>query len=77
MGKKDTITKEYLSRPDIFADAFNYFLFGGKKVIKPTDLQEQDPTELAIIKKMGKSLLTRRCGMYLSYALSATANMQP
>ncbi len=54
MGKKDTITKEYLSRPDIFADAFNYFLFGGKKVIKPTNLQEQDPTELAIIKKMGK-----------------------
>ena len=54
MGKKDTITKEYLSRPDIFADAFNYFLFDGKKVIKPKDLQEQDPTELAVIKKMGK-----------------------
>ena len=54
MGKKDTITKEYLSRPDIFADAFNYFLFDEKKVIKPKDLQEQDPTELAVIKKMGK-----------------------
>ena len=54
MGKKDTITKNYLTRPDIFADAFNYYLFGGKKVIKPKDLEEQNTTELAVIKKMGR-----------------------
>ncbi len=54
MAKKDTITKQYLARPDIFADAFNYFLFDGKQVIKQKDLQEQDATELAVIKKMGK-----------------------
>ncbi len=54
MGKKDTLTKKYLSRPDIFADAFNYFLFDGKKVIKPKDLEEQDPTEIAVMKKMSR-----------------------
>ena len=54
MGKKDTLTKKYLSRPDIFADAFNYFLFDGRKVIKPKELQEQDSTELAVINKLGK-----------------------
>ncbi|MBQ9504685.1 MAG: hypothetical protein IJU93_06710 [Lachnospiraceae bacterium] len=54
MGKKDTLTKKYLSRPDIFADAFNYFLFDGKKVIKPKDLEEQDATELTVLQKTGK-----------------------
>ena len=52
MGKKDVLTKQYLAQNDVFADAFNYFLFKGKQVIKPTDLEEQDPTELAVIKKM-------------------------
>ena len=54
MGKKDIITKKYLEQPEIFADAFNYYLFNGKNVIKPADLKEQDPTELAVMKKMGK-----------------------
>ncbi|HCR99667.1 MAG TPA: transposase, partial [Lachnospiraceae bacterium] len=47
MGRKDTITKKYLSRPEVFADAFNYLMFEGKKVIRPGDLEEQDPTEAA------------------------------
>lgn len=54
MGKRDVLTKKYLSQPEIFADAFNYFLFDGKQVIKPKDLKEQDATELAVIKKMGR-----------------------
>ena len=37
MGKKDVLTKQYLAQNDVFADAFNYFLFKGKQVIKPTD----------------------------------------
>ncbi len=48
MGKKDVLTKQYLAQSDVFADAFNYFLFNGKRVIKPADLEEQDPTELAV-----------------------------
>ena len=42
MGKKDAIVKEYMRAPDIFADAFNYFLYGGRKIIKPENLQELD-----------------------------------
>lgn len=53
LGKRDTITKKYLEQPEIFADAFNYYLFKGRKVIKPEDLKEQDPTELIATRKLG------------------------
>ena len=52
--KKDVLTKQYLSQPEVFADAFNYFLFDGRQVIHPGDLKEQDSNELAVINKMGK-----------------------
>jgi hypothetical protein len=51
MGQKDNLTKEYMSDNERFADAFNYFLFGGKQVIKDTDLHEKDPTELISLTK--------------------------
>lgn len=54
MGKKDTLTKQYLAQDDVFSDAFNYYLFKGEKVIDAKDLKEQDPTELTVIKNMGK-----------------------
>ncbi|MBP3242159.1 MAG: transposase [Oribacterium sp.] len=54
MGKNDTLTKQYLAQNDIFADAFNFYMFNGEQVIKAKDLKEQDPTELAVINKMGK-----------------------
>ena len=38
----------------MFADAFNYYLFNGKQVIKPDDLKAQDPAEIAVIQKYGK-----------------------
>jgi hypothetical protein len=49
MGKIDTLTKNYLSDPLHFADAFNFYLFGGRQIICPDSLQEQDPTEISII----------------------------
>lgn len=60
MGRKDTITKQYLARPDIFADAFNYYLFEGRPVIRPDDLKEQDPTELTGIFKSGTVLANQK-----------------
>ena len=54
MSTKDSITKKFLSRDDIFADAFNYLLYDGKNVIKPGDLTEQDPNEIAVVRKLGK-----------------------
>jgi len=48
MGKLDTEAKNYMSRNDRFADAFNYLIYDGKQVIKPDELVEMDVTELAI-----------------------------
>ena len=51
MSKKDTMTKEYMSKGKYFADAFNSSVFGGRQVIKADEmtLQEMDPTELGIV----------------------------
>ena len=48
MGVLDTEGKKYLSDNEIFADAFNYLIYGGKQVIKATELREIDTTELAV-----------------------------
>ena len=48
MGLIDTEGKKYLSDNEIFADAFNYLIYGGKQVIKATELREIDTTELAV-----------------------------
>ena len=37
MGKPDTVTKEYIRRPDIFADVFNQFLYHGDQKIHTFD----------------------------------------
>ena len=48
MGKLDTETKQYMSRPAIFADVFNYLIYGGRQVIKPEMLHSVDTTEVAV-----------------------------
>ena len=48
MGVIDTEGKKYLSDNVIFADAFNYLVYGGKQVIKADELREIDTTELAV-----------------------------
>ena len=49
MGRNDAVSKKYLSKNDVFADAVNYHFFGGQKVVRPEDLKEQDPEELALL----------------------------
>ena len=51
MSKKDTVTKEYMSKRQYFADAFNSSVFGGKQVIRADEmaLQEMDTAELGIV----------------------------
>lgn len=49
MGTKDIITKEYMSDEERFADAFNYVLFDGRKVVSPSTLKEQNIEELISI----------------------------
>jgi len=48
VGVIDTEGKRYLFNNDIFADAFNYLVYGGKQVIKADKLREIDTTELAL-----------------------------
>ena len=46
MGTKDTVTKQYMANPEIFADAFNHLLYGGEDVIDPKQLHPLDTTVL-------------------------------
>ena len=46
--KVDAITKAYVKDVNIFADIFNYYIYKGKQVIKPEELTERDPTEIAL-----------------------------
>ena len=38
MWEKDSLSKEFLSDPFVFADAFNGAVFGGEQVIAPDAL---------------------------------------
>ena len=49
MGNPNIVTKEYMQDPQHFADAFNYYAFDGRQVVRAEKLLEADPTELAII----------------------------
>lgn len=46
--RADTITKDYISDAAVFADVFNYYIYGGEQVIHQEDLSERDPTEIAL-----------------------------
>ena len=46
--KADTIAKDYVRNNDIFADIFNYYIYGGEQVIQPEQLTERDTVETAL-----------------------------
>ncbi len=48
MGVKDTVTTKYMRQNQIFADAFNYFVYGGEQVIHPDSLKELDTREIDV-----------------------------
>ncbi len=49
MGKPDTATREYINDSQVFADVFNYYAFGGRKVIEPSSLEELDTSALLTV----------------------------
>ena len=49
IGAIDAITKAYIRKNEVFADAFNYFMYDGAQMIQPDQLRELDPTEIAIL----------------------------
>lgn len=46
MSRKNSATRIYMEDNEHFADAFNYIIYNGNKIIRPEELMEQDPTEL-------------------------------
>lgn len=48
MGKIDTLTKDYISNNAVFADAYNYYVYDGKRVIQPEQLKDLDPTQITV-----------------------------
>ncbi len=48
MGKADTVTKAFMRKNEIFADAFNFLIYDGASVVSPQNLKELDTTELAL-----------------------------
>lgn len=45
---KDTLTKKFMEDTEVFADAFNFLLYDGEKVIKPEKLTALDTTAIAL-----------------------------
>ncbi len=46
--KADTVTKGYVKDAGVFADIFNYYIYGGRQVILPEQLMERDSTKIAL-----------------------------
>ena len=45
MGKNDVALSSYFSDPQIFADLFNAWMYGGKQVIDPGSLMTEDSVQ--------------------------------
>lgn len=70
MGVQNTATKNYMSRNDIFTEAFNYYVFQGKEILKPDDLQELDSVEnLVLAGRDGKGYAIEKYRDLLKYAV--------
>lgn len=72
MGRKDTLSMEYLSDNARFADICNYCLFDGQDVIQAEDLRKMDTKEfleLAGLSGKGQQILTREAALHnIEYA---------
>lgn len=64
MGVPDTVTYEYMKRNEVFADAFNFLLYNGEKIIDHSELKELDAKTIAYIFNDLKA--KRRIGLYRS-----------
>ena len=67
--KKDVPTVHYLKDNNIFADIFNYYMYGGEQVLKPEMLHEKDPKEITMLQgKNGKQISDVKYRDLLKYA---------
>ena len=49
MAEADVCTKNYIAQNDVFADIFNFFIWGGKQVIKADSLSDESVEEGAVV----------------------------
>ena len=45
MGRKDVVSRQYLSSDEVFADVVNLALYEGERIVQASDLVELDSTE--------------------------------
>ena len=73
MGKVDIATKQYMSHRDVIADAFNFYIYDGRQIIKPEKLQKIDTAEIFLpygndadiaVQKMRDNLMLWSMAMY-------------
>ena len=48
MSDKDAVTKDFMQDRETFADAFNFFVYGGRKVIDPEQLTPMDTSSVVL-----------------------------
>ncbi len=48
MSEIDTKSKDYLGQAEVFADAFNYYVYGGVQVLEPGGLRPWDTTAVSV-----------------------------
>ena len=71
IGAADAVTKAYIRKNEVFADAFNYFMYDGEQEIQPEQLRELDTTEIAILLNEKDTKETKN-----SKSASGTKNVQ-
>ena len=57
MGTADIVTKEYMRENTVFADAFNYLIYNGKKVIDPAKLKDPSLVIYWPVRKFGTATI--------------------
>ena len=55
MGRKDVVTREYLSSDEVFADVVNLALYSGKCVVHASNLRQADSVEELAITLEGRT----------------------
>ena len=60
MQEKNTITRNYLSSPERFAQIFNVAVFQGEPIIDPRKLKSLDSTESTILENLHNELTSRQ-----------------
>ena len=58
MAEADVYTKNYISQNNVFADVFNFFIYGGDQVIKAESLSDESVEEEAIVLADGEKTET-------------------